>query len=77
MTANEFISVAAVQNPTPNGGQVTVAFGHVYTDGQMPLEAIAIQVKDYEGTMVTEFALQSDSFGVLIESIKELFDDTF
>lgn len=74
MTGKEFIGRIGVDRTTPNGGTVRVAFGDIITDQDETLEAIAIQIKDKNGDLVTEFALQPETFGILIDAIKELYD---
>lgn len=76
MKSKEFIGRGVVKY-TPSGGKVHVAFGDLITEEGKALEAIAIQIKDKNGGLVAEFALQPDSFGVLIEAIKDLYDGTF
>lgn len=76
MKSKEFIGAIGVNKITPNGGTVRVAFGNLITEDEQKLEAIAIQIKDKNDDLVTEFALQADTFGILIEAIKELYDDT-
>lgn len=78
MKSKEFVGKIDVNNPTPTGGMVRVAFGDIITEGEdEKLEAIAIHIEDQHGNIVTQFALQPATFGVLIESIKELYDDAF
>lgn len=76
MTGKEFVGSGVVKK-TPNGGQVQVAFGHIITEDDQKLEAIAIQIKDSNDTLVTEFAMQPDTFGTLLDAIKELYDGAF
>ena len=75
MISKEFVGEMQVVKETPNGGKVTVAFGNIYTTDDQKLQAIAFQILDSAGGTVAEFALQSESFGVLIDAIKELYDD--
>lgn len=75
MKSKEFIGQVGVDKTTANGGMVRVAFGKIITEDDQELDAIAIQIKDVNGNLVTEFALQPETFGVLIESIKELYDE--
>jgi hypothetical protein len=76
MISKEFVGKVQAVNTTSNGGKVTVAFGNIITTDDEKLEAIAIQILDHLGGTVAEFALQPETFGVLIETIKELYDDT-
>jgi hypothetical protein len=79
MQAIEFKGKTQVVKTTPNQGVITVAFG-VLTTEEKPdadIPAIAIQIKGKTGETVAEFALQPDSFGTLIEAIKELYDKEF
>ncbi len=77
MKSKEFVGVVDVNKPTPNGGMVRVAFGHIIAEDDSKFEAIAIHIEDQEGTIVTQFALQPSSFGTMIEAIKELYDGAF
>jgi hypothetical protein len=76
MIGKEFVGKTQVVKTTPNGGKVTVAFGNIYTTDDQKLQAIAFQILDSVGDTVTEFALQPETFGVLLDAIKELYDDT-
>ena len=53
---------------------VRVAFGNIITEENDKLKAIAIHIEDKNGDIVTQFALQAETFGVLIEAIKELYE---
>ena len=75
MTGKEFIGIMGVNKPTPSGGLVRVAFGNIITEDLDKLEAIAIHIEDHNGDLVTEFAMQPETFGCLIDAIKELYDD--
>ena len=77
MKGKYFNGISGVSKETPNGGKITVAFGYITDEDDKDFEAIAFQVLDKNGDTVTEFALQPDSFGVLIEAIKELYDEEF
>ena len=77
MQGKEFIGITGVSKETPNGGKITVSFGNIITEDDSKLEAIAVQIKDKNGVLVTEFALQAESFGTLLEAIKELYDQEF
>ncbi len=77
MRSKEFVGVVDVNKPTPNGGMVRVAFGNIIAEDDSKLQAIAIHIEDQHGDIVTQFALQPSSFGVLIEAIKELYDESF
>ena len=77
MQGKYFNGISGVTKDTPNGGKITVAFGYITDENDEDFEAIAFQVIDQNGGIVTEFALQPDSFGVLIEAIKELYDEEF
>lgn len=77
MKSKEFVGVIDVNKTTPAGGMVRVAFGHIIAEDDSKFEAIAIHIEDQEGTIVTQFALQPESFGVMIEAIKELYDGAF
>ena len=75
--ALEFNSVYAINKVTPNGGKIAVGVGDLtYPDGEdtTTVQAVAIQVTDIEGTKIAEFALQHDSFLVLLEAMMELFE---
>ena len=74
MKSKEFIGVMGVNKNTPHGGLVRVAFGDIIAEDDSKFPAIAVHIEDSEGTIVTQFALQPESFGVLIEAIKELYD---
>ena len=74
MKSKEFIGVVDVNKPTPTGGMVRVAFGDIITEEDDKLKAIAIHIEDKDGNIVTQFALQAETFGILIEAIKELYD---
>lgn len=76
MTGKEFIGVVDVNKPTPTGGMVRVAFGDIITEEDDKLKAIAIHIEDKDGNIVTQFALQAETFGILIEAIKELYEQT-
>lgn len=76
MRSKEFIGVRQVVKDTPSGGKITVAFGDLVTLSEQKFQAIAIQIKDPLDGLVCEFALQPESFGVLIEAIKELYDES-
>lgn len=76
MKSKEFVGITGVTKQTPNGGRVTVSFGNIIAEDDSKFEAIAFQIKDSNDVLVTEFALQPESFGTLIEAIKELYDDT-
>lgn len=75
MKSKEFVGITGVTKQTPNGGKVTVSFGNIIAEDDSKFEAIAFQIKDSNDVLVTEFALQPESFGTLIEAIKELYDD--
>lgn len=75
MKSKEFIGEIDVNKPTPSGGMVRVAFGNVITENDQKIKAIAIHIEDQHGNIVTQFALQPETFGVLIGAIKELYDD--
>ena len=75
MKSKEFIGEIDVNRPTPSGGMVRVAFGNVITEDDQKIKAIAIHIEDQHGNIVTQFALQPETFGVLIGAIKELYDD--
>ena len=76
--AISFNGVSQVTKNTPSGGEVKVAFGHLTTEeNQDGIPAIAIQIKDETGDLVTQFALRPESFGTMIEAIKELYDEEF
>lgn len=77
MQSKEFVGITGVAKDTPNGGKITVSFGNIITECEQKLQAIAFQIKDANGDIVTEFALQPESFGVLIDAIKELYDESF
>lgn len=77
MISKEFVGITGVVKDTPNGGKITVSFGNIITECDKWLQAIAFQIKDANGDIVTEFALQPESFGVLIDAIKELYDESF
>ena len=77
MQAQFFKGVTGVVKQTPNGGKVTASFGHITlgADGDTPdLKAIAIQILDKDENTVAEFALLPETFGTMIEAIKELFE---
>jgi hypothetical protein len=76
MIGKEFVGEKQVVKETSNGGKITVAFGNIYTTDDQKLEAIAIQIKDRLDCLVCEFALQPESFGALIDAIKELYDES-
>lgn len=75
MKSKEFVGITGVTKQTPNGGKVTVSFGNIIAEDDSKFEAIAFQIKDSNDVLVTEFALQPETFGTLIEAIKELYDD--
>ncbi len=77
MIGKKFIGEMQVVKTTSNGGKVTVAFGNIYTTDDQKLQAIAFQILDSAGGTVAEFALQPETFGVLLDAIKELYDDAF
>ena len=77
MKSKEFVGTISVMNETPRGGKVAVSFGNIITEDEKQLEAIAFQIMDHKGGIVAEFALQPEVFGVLIESIKQLYDKAF
>ena len=77
MKGKEFVGITGVAKDTPNGGKITVSFGNIITECEQELQAIAFQIKDPNGDIVTEFALQPETFGVLIDAIKELYDESF
>ena len=75
--AIEFNSIYAINKETPNGGKIVVGVGDLtYPDNEdtTTVQAVAIQVTDSEGTKIAEFALQNDSFAVLLEAMMELFE---
>ena len=76
MISKEFVGDIDVVKMTPTGGKVTVAFGNIYTTDDQKLQAIAIQIIGSGGETVAEFALLPESFGVLLDAIKELYDVT-
>jgi hypothetical protein len=77
MQSKEFVGITGVAKDTPNGGKITVSFGNIITECEQKLQAIAFQIKDANGDIVTEFALQPETFGVLLDAIKELYDESF
>lgn len=77
MRSKEFIGVIDVNKPTPGGGMIRVAFGNIFTEDDKKLEGIAIHIEDQHGNIVTQFALQPETFGVLIDAIKELYNESF
>lgn len=72
MKSKEFNGRGVVKT-LPGGGKVHVAFGKITTQDDQELDALAIQIKDGEGALVTEFALLPESFGLMIEAIHDLF----
>jgi len=74
MKSKEFVGAVDVNKPTPNGGMIRVAFGDIITEDDQKFPAIAIHIEDHIGEIVTQFALQPESFGTLLEAIKELYD---
>lgn len=77
MRSKEFVGDIEVNKPTPDGGMIRVAFGNIIAEDDSKFEAIAFHIEDQYGSIVTQFALQPSSFGVLIEAIKELYDVSF
>ena len=77
MKSKAFTGISGVQKVSPNGGKVSVSFGYITTEGDENLEAIAIQIADENKETVAEFAMLPDTFGTLIEAIKELYDGEF
>jgi len=75
MKSKEFVGELEVNKPTPSGGMIRVAFGNLITEDDQKLKAIAIHIEDFDGNIVTQFALQPETFGILIGAIKELYDD--
>ena len=74
MLAKEFISKVSVKKETPNGGIIHIGAGHIVLETGVQIEGIGIKVIDKFNSEVTTFALSSDSFGVFMECIKEVFD---
>jgi hypothetical protein len=77
MQSKEFVGITGVTKETPNGGKIIVSFGNIIAEDDTKFQAIAFQIKDKNGGIVTEFALQPESFGVFMDAIKELYDDSF
>ena len=78
MQAQFFEGVTQVVKQSPHGAKITVAFGNISVDEDTPAQpAIAIQIVDREGINVAEFAMLPETFGTLIEAIKELYDGAF
>jgi len=78
MQAQFFQGVTQVVKTSLHGAKITVAFGNISVSEDTPDKtAIAIQIIDREGTNVAEFALLPETFGTLIEAIKELYDGAF
>ena len=77
MKGKYFNGISGVTKIPPTGGKVTVAFGYITTEDDQDLQAIAMQILDKNGDTVTEFALVPETFGTLIEAIKELYDEEF
>lgn len=76
-TALEFKG-EGVKHPTPNGGYVQVALGHIVEDESgKTAQAIAFRIVDGEQNKVAEFALLADTFGVLMEAMLETFQRAF
>lgn len=71
--SKEFVGNGVIRK-TPSGSQVHVALGHVTDEDNKKLRAIAIQIKDKEGTLVTEFAMGPETFEALITAIKQLYE---
>lgn len=77
MQGKYFNGISGVSKDTPNGGKITVAFGYITDENDEDFGAIAFQIVDQNGGTVAEFALLPDTFGVLIDAIKELYDEEF
>ena len=76
MKSKEFIGLYQVSNKTTDGGTVIVAYGNIITEDDSKLESIAIQIKDSNEEIVTQFAMIPETFGVLLDTIKELYDNS-
>lgn len=74
MKSRYFQGVSGVQKVTSNGCKIHVSYGYVMTEDDQELEAMAIQIKDKVDDTIAEFALVPETFGALIEAIKELYD---
>lgn len=74
MKSKYFQGVSGVQKVTANGCKINVSYGHVMTEDDQELEAIAIQIMDKVDHTIAEFAMVPETFGALIEAIKELYD---
>jgi len=73
MQSKEFVGIRDVVKTTPNGGKVTVAFGNIITEDNQKFESIGIQIEDKNDDIVAQFAMLPDTFGTLLEAIKELY----
>lgn len=61
---------------TSENGHILFSLGNITVAPDAPEQtAMYFQVKDNEGEMVANFALLPDSFAILMELIKEAFDD--
>lgn len=74
MKSKYFQGISGIQKVTSNGCKIHVSYGTVVTEDDQELEAIAIQIKDVHGGEIAEFAMVPETFGALIEAIKELYD---
>lgn len=77
MKSKEFVGVVGINKGVPNGSVISVAFGHIISEDDDKFEAIGFQIKDHNNQIVTEFALQPETFGCFLDAIKELYDELY
>lgn len=72
----DFESVVAVQRDTPSGGSIKFGVGRLIWDDGRQHPAVAVQVNDQSGGVVTQFSLRMESFAVLLECMIDVFHQT-
>lgn len=74
MTIADFESFQFVENPTPNGSTIKISVGCLLFDGDETEHAATyFEIKDKNKNIVTQFALCQESFGVFLNTLKELY----
>lgn len=76
MIGHQFDGTYGLQGKTSTGTTVAFAVGHLtITEGATPIEACYVKITDPSGNVTLESALKTETFGLLISLIHEVFAD--
>ena len=74
MKAADFECDHAIKNKTPSGGYINIGVGYLLFEDGRKDQSVGFVIVDGEQNKVAEFALQSDTFGVFLETLKSAFE---